>query len=120
MEQPFSAVTDARLRALAERGTVRRYRRGTVLMEEGDAGGTLLIVLAGRLRAYSSSRNGSTREITYGVYGPGDLVGEMSLDGKPRSASVITLEASACSVLARETVLQHIAAQPEFAFDLLT
>src|SRR5262249_25805288 len=70
-----------------------------------------------RLRAYSTGSN--AREITYGVYGPGDYLGEMSLDGGPRSASVMTLEASTCSVIARQTLQQHIAEHPEFAFELL-
>lgn len=117
----LAAIAEPRLRALAARGTVRKYRRGTVLMEEGDAGSTLLVVLAGRLRAYSTdTATGEGREITYGVYGPGDLVGEMALDGGPRSASVITLDPATCVVLTRETVRAYIAEEPEFAFDLLT
>ena len=137
----FAAVSAPRLRALAERGMVRRYRRDTVLMEEGDAGSVLLVVLSGRVRAYSTAlalqgnraflehsteRNdeanasGTRREITYGVYGPGDLVGEMSLDGGPRSASVITLSATTCSVIHRSVVHAFVADEPEFAFDLLS
>jgi CRP/FNR family transcriptional regulator, cyclic AMP receptor protein len=106
------------LRALARRGEVRRYRKGTVLIEEGDRGDTIYIVLSGRLRAYASGDRG--REITYGVYGPGEYLGEMSLDGGPRSASVETLEPSQCSVVTRQTLREHIAEQPEFAFELLS
>jgi CRP/FNR family cyclic AMP-dependent transcriptional regulator len=105
------------LRALARRGLVRRYRKGTVLIEEGDRGDTIYIVLSGRLRAYATGEKG--REITYGVYGPGEYLGEMSLDGGPRSASVATLEASQCAVVTRQTLREHIAEQPEFAFELL-
>ena len=43
----------------------------------------------------------------------------MSLDGGLRSASVATLEASACSVVSKEALRQYIAQEPEFAFDLL-
>lgn len=105
------------LRALAARGELRRYRRHTILISEGDSGDTLYIVLSGRLRAYASASNG--REITYGVYGPGEYLGEMSLDGGPRSASVITLEASTCALVTRRTLEQHIAEHPQFAFELL-
>ena len=109
---------DDPVRALAARGTVRRYRKGTLLIEEGDRGNTLYIILEGRLRAYCSSDNG--REITLGVYGPGEYLGEMSLDGGVRSASVETLEASACAVVTRETIRDFIHDCPDFAFDLLT
>jgi CRP/FNR family cyclic AMP-dependent transcriptional regulator len=109
-------MSDA-LRALAERGETRRYRKGTLLIQEGDYGDTLFIILSGRLRAFSSGEK--EREITYGVYGPGEYLGEISLDGGPRSASVITLETSTCAVVARRTLERFIAERPEFAFELL-
>jgi CRP/FNR family cyclic AMP-dependent transcriptional regulator len=115
---PGLSSASSALRALAERGTVRRYRKGTVLIEEGDVSDTLYIILSGRLRAYAAARNG--KEITYGVYGPGEYVGEMSLDGGSRSASVMTLEATECAVVTRQTLAQHIAENPEFAFELLS
>jgi CRP/FNR family cyclic AMP-dependent transcriptional regulator len=110
------ALSDA-LRALACRGEVRRYRKNTLLIEEGDHGDTLYLILSGRLRSYGSGDKG--REITYGVYGPGEYLGEMSLDGGPRSANVITLEASSCVVITRTTLQRHIAEHPEFAFELI-
>ena len=103
--------------ALAQRGEVRRYRKGTLLIQEGDQGDTLFIILAGRLRAFSVGER--DREITYGVYGAGEYLGEISLDGGPRSASVITLEASRCAVVTRRTLEAFIAERPAFAFELL-
>jgi len=112
----FAALSDS-LRALARRGEIRRYRKNTLLIEEGDHGDTLYLILAGRLRSYASGDKG--REITYGIYGPGEYLGEMSLDGGPRSANVITLEASSCVVITRTTLQQHITQHPEFAFELI-
>lgn len=105
------------LAALAERGQRRRYRKGTLLIEEGDRGDTLFIILEGRLRAYSAGER--DREITYGVYGPGEYLGEMSLDGGPRSASVVTLEPAVCAVVDRSTLMDHLRSHPEFALELL-
>ncbi|RZS54955.1 Crp/Fnr family transcriptional regulator [Sphaerotilus mobilis] len=106
------------LRALAERAEPRRYRKGVLLIQEGDQGDTLYIVLSGKVRAYSQGDN--DREITYGVYGAGEYIGEISLDGGPRSASVMTLEPTVCVVIPRQTLLLHIAQYPEFAFELLS
>jgi CRP/FNR family cyclic AMP-dependent transcriptional regulator len=106
------------LRTLVSRGEPRRYRKGTLLIQEGDVGETLFIVLSGRVKAFSTDER--DREIVYGVYGPGEYLGEMSLDGGPRSASVITLETTVCSVVTRKTLREHIAANPEFAFELLS
>ena len=102
---------------LLERGDLRRYAKGTLLIQEGDHGDTLYVILQGLLRAFGADDQG--REITYGSYGPGECVGEMSLDGGARSASVATLEPSTCVVLTRETLLRFIAEEPEFAFELL-
>lgn len=105
------------LRALARRGPGRSHPKGRLLIDEGTTGDTLYIVLAGRLRAFSEADNG--REITYGTYGPGEYVGEMSLDGGPRSASVETLERSVCVQITRQTLEAFIAERPAFAFELL-
>jgi CRP/FNR family transcriptional regulator, cyclic AMP receptor protein len=105
------------LRALAERGTLRSYRKGTLIIEEGTHGDTLYVLLAGRVKAFSSDARG--REVVYGVYAPGDYFGEMSLDGGPRSASVIADAACTCAVLTRQTLREHIQAEPEFAFELI-
>jgi len=109
-------MSDA-LSELAARGELRRYRKGTLLIQEGDQGDTLFIIQSGRLRAFSAGDN--DREITYGVYGVGEYMGEISLDGGPRSASVITLEATVCSVVSRRTLERFLAERPAFAFELL-
>jgi CRP/FNR family cyclic AMP-dependent transcriptional regulator len=111
------AVLPETLRLLARRGELKRYRKGHRLIEEGEHGDTLFIILAGRVRVFSSGER--DREITYGTYGVGEYLGEISLDGGPRSASVVTLEPCVCAVVTRQTLLQHIAEHPEFALELL-
>jgi CRP/FNR family transcriptional regulator, cyclic AMP receptor protein len=113
---PLSILPTA-LRLLAQRGELRRYRKGTALIREDEQGDTLFILLAGRVRVFGSGDNG--REITYGTYGAGEYLGEISLDGGPRSANVTTLEPTHCAIVTRKTLLQHIAEHPEFALDLL-
>ena len=46
-------------------GVQRRYRRGTLLIQEGETGDTLYIVLQGRLRAYLADTSG--KELTLGL-----------------------------------------------------
>lgn len=105
------------IEALAALGVSRRYRRGALLIQEGETGDTLYIVMQGRLRAFVSDNQG--RELTLGMYGPLEYVGEMSLDGGPRSANVEAAEASTCAVVSRATLLDYIASQPEFALELM-
>lgn len=112
----LSSLPEA-LRSLAARGVPRSYRKGTLIIEEGSHGDILYLLLRGRVKAFSSDARG--REVTYGVYGAGDYFGEMSLDGGPRSASVIAEQACVCAVLTRQTLHEHIAAEPAFAFELI-
>jgi CRP/FNR family transcriptional regulator, cyclic AMP receptor protein len=113
---PF-AGTSRHTEALAARGTLRNFRRGMLLIQEGDIGSTLYIVRSGRLRAFAADPKG--KEITLGLYGPGEYVGEMSLDGGPRSANVETLEPTACAVITRDTLLAYIAEEPDFALEMM-
>jgi CRP/FNR family cyclic AMP-dependent transcriptional regulator len=119
---PLAAAADAgrllpHTEALAARGTPRTFRRGLLLIQEGDLGSTLYIVRSGRLRAFAADPQG--KEITLGLYGAGEYVGEMSLDGGPRSANVETLETTICSVITRETLLAYIAEEPSFALEMM-
>jgi CRP/FNR family cyclic AMP-dependent transcriptional regulator len=106
------------LRRLAERSEPRLYAKGRLVIDEGDSGRSIFVVLSGRLRAYSANADDS-RRVTYGEYLPGEFLGEMSLDGGARSASVEAAEASWCALATRSTLEQHIAEHPQFAFELL-
>lgn len=111
------ALLSPGMRAAAERGVERSYRKGTILIEEGEPGGSLYFIRRGRLRAYSARSDG--QEFTYGYYGPGDYLGEMSLDRGPRSASVIVEAATVCRIVNRQTLEQCIADHPAISFELL-
>jgi CRP/FNR family cyclic AMP-dependent transcriptional regulator len=113
----IASLESPALRELAERGRIQHYRKGTVIVHEGDQGDTLFILLAGRVKVFAAGPG--EREIVFDVHGPGEYIGEMALDGGPRSASVETLEPTVCSIVTRVTLRDHIARHPEFAFDLL-
>jgi CRP/FNR family cyclic AMP-dependent transcriptional regulator len=105
------------LRSLARRGVQRSYRKNAVLINEGEAGDSLFVLLKGSVKVFAMDENG--REITYGTVHAGDYFGEMSLDGGPRSASVMTLEPCTCAVLGRTDVSEHLVDEPEFALKLV-
>jgi CRP/FNR family cyclic AMP-dependent transcriptional regulator len=109
----------ASLKALTQGCPPRTYRKGTLLIQEGDVGDTIFVIVQGRLRTFGSDPT-SEREITYGHYGPGDFVGEMGLDGGPRSASVMATEKTVCLVVQRARLDAHVRQHPEFAFELIT
>ncbi len=113
----FDSRNTEHIEALAAQGVHRHFRRGALLIQEGDVGDTLYIVLKGRLRAYVADATG--KELTLGVYGQLEYVGEMSLDGGPRSANVEAVDNSTCSVVTRDRLLAYIGEHPEFALELM-
>jgi CRP/FNR family transcriptional regulator, cyclic AMP receptor protein len=110
-------LDDALLREMARRGGVRSWAANTVLVTEEDRADALFIILSGRVKAYGSGDDG--REVVYGTQGPGEYFGEMTLDGGPRSASVITLEPTSCAVVPGLDVRDFLASQPDFALHLI-
>lgn len=116
-EKLFARLTPP-LARLAARGIVRSYRKNTVILNEGEPGDSLFVLLEGQVKVFATDENG--REITYGTIQAGDYFGEMSLDGGPRSASVMTLDASLCSLVSRAAVQQHLADEPDFALSLVS
>jgi len=105
--------------ALARQGQVRHYRKHMLLMQQGDMGHQLYLVMAGRLREFSVSNDSKPREITLSLYGPGQLVGTPALDGGPHCASVMTLTPAVCAVVSRESALAVIQHTPSLTMDLL-
>ena len=113
----FAPLEDQTLRRIAETGVVRAFPRNTVLINEGDVGDALYVLLSGRVKVFSSNEAG--REFVIDFHGAGEYVGEMSLDGAPRSASVITVEPTTCAVVSRTQFRDFVLAHPDFAMHLI-
>ncbi|HET8832024.1 MAG TPA: Crp/Fnr family transcriptional regulator [Casimicrobiaceae bacterium] len=114
---PFEPLHDEVLRNIAASGVVRTFPRNTVLINEGDVGDSLFVILSGRVKVYSSNESG--REFVIDFHGAGEYVGEMTLDGEPRSASVMTVEPTMCAVVNRAQFRDFILAHPDFAMHLI-
>ncbi len=110
-------LNDSLLREIAHRGGVRSYAANTVLVTEDDHSDALFVILSGRVKAYGSAADG--REIVYATQGAGEYFGEMTLDGGPRSASVMTLVPTTCAVVPGAEVREFLATHPDFALHLI-
>jgi CRP/FNR family cyclic AMP-dependent transcriptional regulator len=113
----IAAIADPMVRELAHRGSVRNFPKNTVIINEGDRGESMFVILSGKVKVYVSDDDG--REMILDIYGAGDYVGEMALDGRPRSASVMTLESTTCSVVTRDALKEAVASSPDFAMKLV-
>ena len=103
--------------ALGALGTVRSFPKNTVLVQEGDMSDQLYVVISGRLKVFLADSDG--KEIIVDTLGPNQYFGEMALDGEPRSASVMTVEASKLAVVQRADFKKFLADDPDAAFQFI-
>ena len=111
------ALDQPLLKRIALEGGVKRYPARAVIIHEGDSADTLFIVLSGRVKVYAS--NASGKEVIITTHGPGEYVGELALDGGVRSASVMTMEPTTCSLVTAANLRAFIVAHPDFAQHLI-
>src|SRR5919106_6165377 len=95
----FKGVQEADLRALGAGAQVREFPADAVVIKEGEPADSLYAILRGKVKVCLVDANG--KEFVVDVRGAGQYVGEMMLDGKPRSASVKTVEPSQFAVISQ-------------------
>ncbi len=105
------------LRAIAQTGQIKRFASRTLILNEGDPGDSLYVILSGRVKAFSASPTG--KEVVFHVLGKGEYLGELALDGGVWSSSVMTLEPTTVSVVPSESFRRFVAQHPDFALNLI-
>lgn len=92
----FSGLDDLELEKLSKVSGRKRVERGAFIVRSGENTDSLYFLLVGRAKVTNVDEEG--REIILGWLGPGEFFGEMGLiDGSPRSANVVAVEA--CELL---------------------
>lgn len=109
----FDGLAKRHLRKLAEEADVVRFRPGRPIVEEGEGGEAMYVVLSGTA-AVVRRRRSVARLI------PGDFFGELSaLDGGPRSASVVAETPVEVLRLFRHTLKDLLRTEPALVFRML-
>lgn len=101
---------------LAERGDVRRLDRGELLIREGEQSESLFILLGGQLKVFT--QDGRGREVIYNTLEAPEILGEMFLDGGPRSASVKAITPVECIEVDGFQVRDFMRSYPEVSASL--
>ncbi len=118
-EIPFlSGLSDKALAALASLAKKCQFPKQTHIISEGDESSSLYILLTGKVRVFSSDRDG--KEVTLLLQTPVSYFGELALlSDEPRSASVTTLEKTTCAVISRSDFRHWLKDNPEVSFGLI-
>lgn len=104
--------------ALKELATKRRFPKGSVLLNEGDVSGRVILLDHGRVKVCSYTADG--KEVLFGLRGPGDILGDLSaIDGRPTSATVCALEDVSVLVIPAADFKRYLATTPGAAVKLL-
>lgn len=114
---PEVTTTTPYWQQLIAAGRLEWIPAGHLLIREGNAGEQLFLIISGQVRAFS--RNNAGREVIYGTAGAGDVIGEMALDGGPRSANVVAVADTEVAIIEREVLREFIRANPDFALELM-
>ncbi len=86
----FSRLQESQLEQIASCLNRRSYSSGVTLFHQDMPGLMLYMIEEGHVRVFGVGLTG--QEHTLNTFGPGDIFGELSiLDGKPRSASAVTM-----------------------------
>ena len=109
---PLFAGLDADGLASLVRGMrVRRFRRAETVFHVGDPGDALFIVMSGSIKITLPADTGD--EAILATLRPGDFFGELALlDGAPRSATAVAIEATETYILPRDRFRDLIATEP--------
>lgn len=102
---------------LAKEGSVRLFPKKSILITEGDEGNSLYLIVSGRVKVYTSDASG--KELVISICEAGDILGEMALDGGPRSASVEAMEPTRCAVIPHSQLRARIRENPDLAMELI-
>ena len=114
----FGGLDEAGLTELIRSMRVRRFRRGETVFHIGDPGDALFVVISGSIKITLPADTGD--EAILATLRPGDFFGELALlDGAPRSATAIAIEATETYILPRDRFRDLVATEPAMRDALL-
>jgi CRP/FNR family cyclic AMP-dependent transcriptional regulator len=109
----FLGLQEDDLRALAAKAVIKTFARDATIISEGEFTASLYVILSGKVKVCLGDESG--KELILDIKGPGGYFGEMALDERPRSASVVTLEASRFAVFSQTDFKHLLLEHPEIS-----
>jgi CRP/FNR family transcriptional regulator, cyclic AMP receptor protein len=108
----FAPCPEGVLADVGRRLRHRHFRRNEVIFHQGDPGDALHVITSGAVKILLPSAEGD--EAIIATLQPGDFFGELSLlDGRPRSATATTVEATETLSLPRDVFRELVDRHPE-------
>ena len=114
----MKALSEDELDRLMRFSTLHSYKPNEIVFRRGDPGEGMMAVLKGQIRIGIMSAEG--KELIYNLIGPGQVFGEIALlDGKPRTADAVAIEATEALVLRRRDFIPFLEADAKLCIRLM-
>ena len=114
----FEGLSDKQISLLTDRAAVRSYSKNAIIVNEGDEGTSLFVILSGSVKTFLSDENG--KEVVLSTQGTDEYFGDLALfDDEPRSASVMALEPCKVMIITKAQLREAIKEDPDIGFSLL-
>ena len=114
----FSGLSGAALAEIEQHGTVKSFRKNTIVINQDDETYSLYVILSGSVKVFISGEDGCEAVLNH--QSAGDYFGDLALiDKQPRVASVMTTEASRFMIISREDFMACLSKNPEIAINLI-
>jgi CRP/FNR family transcriptional regulator, cyclic AMP receptor protein len=115
----FATFSEEDLELLLNAGNTKVFKAREMIFHEGDTGGSMYVVLSGKVKVSAFSSDG--REVVLSFAGPGEVLGEITLlDGGPRTASACPIETTRMFHLARQDFLPVLQRNPAAALHIIS
>jgi len=116
----FSTLSNDDCQQVVKRMRRRDFPPATVIVREGAPGSSMFFITSGNVEVRKKDPN-TNIDFLLTEMGPGQNFGEMSLlTGKPRTATVITLQPTTCAVLEQKDFHDLLLQYPKIGLALTT
>lgn len=114
----FSTLQEDEVNRLAGQMQERRFAPSTAIVNQGNPGDSMFVLVEGLLEVRSDLENGK-KQVKVKVIEPGEFFGEMSLlTGEPRAATVVAIMDAVVYEIGKEDLNLLLASRPELAVNI--
>ena len=114
----FGDIDQSELARIVHVGVRKKYKKGSIVLLEEEAGAALFIIGSGKVKIVRSDDEG--REVILSILGENDFFGEMAiLDGLARSATAVAITKTDLFMIHRQDFLKLLHEYPPVAISLL-
>ncbi len=114
----FQELNDQTFDSLLQSAQPKVLKTRQTIFHEGDPGGSMLMILSGKIKISTVAANG--KECVLAFFGVGDVIGEITLlDGGARTATAQAMEPSRILELTRNKFMSILESNPQTALKVI-